>query len=135
MASNSVCPASASRCSRAGRRRGGMQRLLYYPLVNPPTPIVWQGLLYWDGIASIVPWEGDYLQPLLRELHDTPLYEALEADNLSLSAQATSHRLRSPCPSGRQPAVLAGGGGRGAARAGVEHPAREGAEVPRRLLG
>ncbi len=64
-----------------------MQRLLYYPLVNPPTPIVWQGLLYWDGIASIVPWEGDYLQPLLRELHETPLYEALEADDLKLSAR------------------------------------------------
>ena len=64
-----------------------MQRLLYYPLVNPPAPIVWQGLLYWDGIASIVPWEGDYLQPLLRKLHDTPLYEALDADKLKLSAR------------------------------------------------
>jgi hypothetical protein len=61
-----------------------VQRLLYYPLVNPPTPIVWQGLLYWDGIASIVPWDGDYFQPLLRELRDTPLYVALEADDLKL---------------------------------------------------
>ncbi len=61
-----------------------MQRLLYYPLVNPPGPIIWQGLLYWDGIASIVPWDGDYLQPLLRELHDTPFYKALDADNLKL---------------------------------------------------
>jgi hypothetical protein len=59
-----------------------MQRLLYYPFVNPPIPIVWQGLLYWDGLASIVPWEGDYFQPLLRELRDTPLYDALEVDDL-----------------------------------------------------
>src|SRR6266511_1874026 len=84
MASNSVCPASASRCSRAGRRRGGMQRLLYYPLVNPPPPIVWQGLLYWDGIASITPHEGDYFQPLLRELCDTPLYDPLDTDSFKL---------------------------------------------------
>lgn len=61
-----------------------MQRLLYYPLVNPPTPIVWQGLLYWDGIASITPQEGNYFQPLLRELHDMSLYRAFEADNLKL---------------------------------------------------
>jgi hypothetical protein len=64
-----------------------MQWLLYYPLVNPPTPIVWQGLLYWDGIASIAPWEGDHFQPLMRELRDTPLYEALDADNLRLSGR------------------------------------------------
>jgi hypothetical protein len=61
-----------------------MQRFLYYPMVNPPGPIVWQGLLYWDGIASIVPWDRDYFQPLLRELHDTPFYKALDADNLKL---------------------------------------------------
>src|SRR4029453_17769211 len=61
-----------------------MQRLLYYPLVNPPTPVVWQALLYWDGIPSITPQEGNYFKPLLRELHDTPLYEALEADNVKL---------------------------------------------------
>src|SRR6266508_27464 len=61
-----------------------MQRLLYYPLVNPPPPIVWQGLLYWDGIASITPHEGDYFQPLLRELCDTPLYDPLDTDSFKL---------------------------------------------------
>lgn len=59
-----------------------MQRLLYYPLVNPPTPVVWQGLLYWDGVASITPQEGDYFQPLLRSLSDTPLYVPLDTDSL-----------------------------------------------------
>jgi Family of unknown function (DUF6236) len=61
-----------------------MQRLLYYPLVNPPMPIVWQGLLYWDGIASITPHGGDHVQPLLRELRDTALYEPFDADSFKL---------------------------------------------------
>jgi Family of unknown function (DUF6236) len=59
-----------------------MQRLLYYPMVNPPTPVIWQGLLYWDGIASITPPSDDYYKPLLRDLSSTPLYQPLFADKL-----------------------------------------------------
>ncbi|MEV0026828.1 hypothetical protein AB0H45_32445 [Streptomyces atroolivaceus] len=28
--------------------------LLYYPLVKPPTEVLHQALLYWDGIATVV---------------------------------------------------------------------------------
>lgn len=32
-----------------------MAVLLYHPTVNPPKEILHQALLYWDGIASVVP--------------------------------------------------------------------------------
>ncbi|MFI8835899.1 hypothetical protein ACIGPN_33725 [Streptomyces afghaniensis] len=55
-----------------------MAVLLYYPLVKPPTEILHQALLYWDGIASIVPQERreyDVAVPAeLQELQERRLY-------------------------------------------------------------
>ncbi|MWA16002.1 DUF6236 family protein [Streptomyces sp. BA2] len=55
-----------------------MAVLLYYPLVNPPTEVVHQALLYWDGIASVVPTDPEVCdaavgQPL-KELEQRQLY-------------------------------------------------------------
>jgi hypothetical protein len=45
--------------------------LLYYPLVKPPTEILHQALLYWDGIASIVPQDSrEYDAAVPAELHE-----------------------------------------------------------------
>ncbi|QEU92195.1 hypothetical protein CP970_15930 [Streptomyces kanamyceticus] len=51
--------------------------LLYYPLVNPPTEVVHQALLYWDGLASVVP-----LDPEIREAAIAPPLQALEQRQL-----------------------------------------------------
>ncbi|GAA3788661.1 hypothetical protein ACFS5L_15890 [Streptomyces phyllanthi] len=57
---------------------GAMAVLLYYPLVNPPQEILHQSLLYWDGIASVVPKAPEVyeavLAPELAELKDRQLY-------------------------------------------------------------
>lgn len=58
-----------------------MAVLLYYPRVNPPTEILQQALLYWDGIATVVPHDPhDYaaaVQPELTQLRDRGLYTPL----------------------------------------------------------
>ncbi|MGW0605355.1 hypothetical protein [Streptomyces sp. NPDC002644] len=58
-----------------------MGLLLYYPNVNPPTEIVHQALLYWDGLASVVPRDprvyGAVVGRELRQLEDRGLYEPL----------------------------------------------------------
>jgi hypothetical protein len=58
--------------------------LLYYPLVKPPTEILHQALLYWDGIASIVPQdrrEYEVAVPAeLNELQERRLYTPLTFD-------------------------------------------------------
>lgn len=55
-----------------------MAVLLYYPLVNPPTEVVHQALLYWDGIASVVPTDPDIREAAvgqpLKELEEQQLY-------------------------------------------------------------
>jgi hypothetical protein len=60
---------------------GLMGVLLYYPTVNPPTEVVHQALLYWDGIASVVPRDPRvYLSVVneeLRRLEERGLYRPL----------------------------------------------------------
>jgi hypothetical protein len=55
--------------------------LLYYPTVNPPTEVVHQALLYWDGIASVVPRDPRVYEALvgteLRRLEERELYRPL----------------------------------------------------------
>ncbi|WP_432571790.1 DUF6236 family protein [Kineococcus sp. SYSU DK005] len=48
--------------------------MLYYPLIAPPKPVLWQAILYWDSLKSIVPQRyelpeelqklGNFYQPL-----------------------------------------------------------------------
>lgn len=60
---------------------GLMGVLLYYPTVNPPTEIVHQALLYWDGLASVVPRDPRVYQTVaseeLRRLEGQGLYRPL----------------------------------------------------------
>ncbi|MEU1164920.1 DUF6236 family protein [Streptomyces sp. NPDC005921] len=55
--------------------------LLYYPTVNPPTGILHQALLYWDGIASVVPRDPRVYEAVagrdLRLLEERELYRPL----------------------------------------------------------
>ncbi|GHD07546.1 hypothetical protein GCM10010313_26830 [Streptomyces violarus] len=55
--------------------------LLYYPKVNPPAEVVHQALLYWDGLASVVPRDPRVYEALvssqLRRLEERELYRPL----------------------------------------------------------
>jgi hypothetical protein len=61
-----------------------MPVLLYYPLVKPPTEVLHQALLYWDGIATVAPRAQRVYEfavsPELRELRDRSLYTPLPFD-------------------------------------------------------
>ncbi|MDO0937787.1 hypothetical protein QQY66_40955 [Streptomyces sp. DG2A-72] len=65
-----------------------MAVLLYYPLVKPPTEVLHQALLYWDGIASVVPREPEVYEAAvsaeLKELRDRSLYRPLHFDDRSM---------------------------------------------------
>ncbi|WP_257230734.1 DUF6236 family protein [Streptomyces sp. UH6] len=65
-----------------------MGLLLYYPTVNPPTEIVHQALLYWDGLASVVPRDprvyGAVAGRELRQLEDRGLYRPLAFTDTTL---------------------------------------------------
>jgi len=67
-----------------------MAVLLYYPLVKPPTEIIHQALLYWDGIASVVPAVpavyAAAVTPELEELRDLALYTPLSFHPRSLDS-------------------------------------------------
>jgi hypothetical protein len=41
-------------------REGVVQqmKMMYYPFVHPPRPVLWQALLYWDELTSISPEDG-----------------------------------------------------------------------------
>ncbi|MFI5794394.1 hypothetical protein [Streptomyces sp. NPDC051677] len=58
-----------------------MAVLLYYPLVKPPTEVLHQALLYWDGIATVVPRDPEVYEAAvsaeLTELRDRALYTPL----------------------------------------------------------
>ncbi|MFF4501060.1 DUF6236 family protein [Streptomyces sp. NPDC001401] len=58
-----------------------MAVLLYYPLVKPPTEVLHQALLYWDGIGSVVPVDPRVYEaavsPELKDLRDLGLYKPL----------------------------------------------------------
>ncbi|KUN21855.1 hypothetical protein AQJ23_27720 [Streptomyces antibioticus] len=55
--------------------------LLYYPTINPPTEVLHQALLYWDGIASVVPRDPQVYDAVvgeeLRRLEERELYRPL----------------------------------------------------------
>ncbi|MEU8758067.1 hypothetical protein [Streptomyces sp. NPDC048659] len=55
-----------------------MRVLFYYPLVSPPSEVVHEALLYWDGLASVVPRDREVARaatgPELRELRERGLY-------------------------------------------------------------
>jgi len=65
-----------------------MAVLLYYPLVNPPSEIGHQALLYWDGISSVVPRDSDEFRTAasaeLLELRDRELYSPLVFDQTAV---------------------------------------------------
>ena len=58
-----------------------MAVLLYYPLVKPPAEVLHQALLYWDGIATVVPRAPEVYEaavsPELKDLRDRSLYTPL----------------------------------------------------------
>ncbi|GAA2118174.1 hypothetical protein GCM10009759_65250 [Kitasatospora saccharophila] len=72
-----------------------MPTMLYYPLVQPPQKAVHQALLYWDGIASLMPGDSDVqdeaLSSELRDLKERHLYHpiALEEEYQGLLRRAT----------------------------------------------
>lgn len=67
-----------------------MAVLLYYPLVIPPTEIVHQALLYWDGVASVVPRESEIYDAAvsaeLKDLKQRGLYMPLTFDRDSMDS-------------------------------------------------
>ncbi|MFJ6915831.1 hypothetical protein ACIQUX_18030 [Streptomyces sp. NPDC101133] len=71
---------------------GLMGLLLYYPTVNPPTEVVHQALLYWDGLASVVPRDprvyGAVASGELRQLEERGLYQPLAFTHDSLDVLA-----------------------------------------------
>ncbi|TXS56430.1 DUF6236 family protein [Streptomyces sp. t39] len=73
-----------------------MPTLLYYPLVRPPEAVLHQALLYWDGIATVVPEDLNVrtgaVTPELRELAERGLYRPLtwNAGNVRLLCRGSS---------------------------------------------
>lgn len=84
--------------------------LLYYPLVKPPTEVLHQALLYWDGIATVVPrdpWVYDIAVPEeLNELRQRQLYVPLTFDGGSVEWLGEPRRSEGPCGSPTSEALL-----------------------------
>jgi len=57
--------------------------MLYYPYINAPTPVLYQALLYWDELATVVPpdYEGLLDEPM-RWVSDAGLYRPIEAQRV-----------------------------------------------------
>ncbi|MEV0374415.1 hypothetical protein AB0I10_32270 [Streptomyces sp. NPDC050636] len=53
--------------------------MLYYPRIEPPTELIHQALLYWDGLATVVPADDSLRQlvipPVLTDLQARGLYK------------------------------------------------------------
>jgi hypothetical protein len=64
--------------------------MIYYPTINPPTPVLHQALLYWDHLATVVPRHGwqDHLDDRMREVLDAGLYVPAKVDLSSGGANA-----------------------------------------------
>ncbi|MGW4033202.1 DUF6236 family protein [Streptomyces sp. NPDC004838] len=82
--------------------------LLYYPAVNPPTEVVHQALLYWDGLASVVPRDPRVYEAVvgeeLKRLEERELYRPLAFAEGSLAVLDEYGRTISP--SGQSSTVL-----------------------------
>jgi hypothetical protein len=52
--------------------------MLYYPFFNAPPPVLYQAVLYWDSIATVVAseWEDRISDPM-REVYDAGLYRPI----------------------------------------------------------
>lgn len=57
-------------------------KMMYYPFVHPPRPVLWQALLYWDELTSIAPEAGYQFRRDLVVLRDLGLYQPTHADDL-----------------------------------------------------
>jgi hypothetical protein len=57
-------------------------RMMYYPFVHPPRPVIWQALLYWDELTSITPDYGYEIGRDLEVLSDRGIYRPTHADDL-----------------------------------------------------
>jgi hypothetical protein len=71
--------------------RGGVvqaMKMMYYPFVHPPRPVLWQALLYWDELTSISPEAGYQFRHDLVVLRDLGLYRPTHADDLPPQARA-----------------------------------------------
>ena len=65
------------------RREAPMPDLFYYPTINPPRSVIYQALLYWDRLVTVVPPGApeEFLDPTMRQVHAAGLYEPLRADH------------------------------------------------------
>jgi hypothetical protein len=63
-------------------------KMMYYPFVHPPRPVLWQALLYWDKLTSITPEDGYQFRHDLMVLRDLGLYQPTHADDLPPRARA-----------------------------------------------
>ncbi|GAA2273963.1 hypothetical protein GCM10010415_46600 [Streptomyces atrovirens] len=88
-----------------------MGLLLYYPTVNPPTEVVHQALLYWDGLASVVPRDprvyGAVASRELRQLEERGLYRPLAFTHESLDVLAEPGSQDISWTSGQTSSLLA----------------------------
>ena len=62
-------------------------KMMYYPFVHPPRPVIWQALLYWDALTSISPEGGYQFRPDLEALMDLGLYRPSHPDDLPSRAR------------------------------------------------
>jgi hypothetical protein len=55
--------------------------MLYYPFFNAPLPVLYQAVLYWDNIATVVAsgWQ-ERISDLMREVYDAGLYRPVEPE-------------------------------------------------------
>jgi hypothetical protein len=62
--------------------------MLYYPRIEPPTELIHQALLYWDGLATVVPADDSLrrlvIPPVLTDLQARGLYEPQSLDVYTL---------------------------------------------------
>ena len=74
--------------------------LLYYPTINPPTEVLHQALLYWDGISSVVPRDPQVYDAVvgeeLRRLEERELYRPLAFTSDSLDVLGLIDRTGPP---------------------------------------
>ncbi|MFE0948057.1 hypothetical protein [Streptomyces mutabilis] len=67
--------------ARTSWGRKAMPTMLYYPEIEPPRSALYQGLLYWDGVASLIPDYPDgrrfEIPDPLKRLQDRGLYRAV----------------------------------------------------------
>lgn len=66
-----------------------MRALLYYPTINMPTEVLFQGILYWDRIGSVTPPDHtELLTADMRRTEDAGVYQALRLSGDDLTTLA-----------------------------------------------